>query len=177
LPTLTGEKIMTITWKDAAHIIIWDLEGGDELITDSGGLTKFGVSQKAYPNLDIENLPYEDAEEIFHNDYWEPSKADQLPSPLNIYVVDAAYNMGVRTSMKLLQRALGNVVVDGRWGPRTQTAVTRCDPEILSRWFNQQRLRYYIGVRDFDKYGAGWFNRVMKLIDIVNISTWNRGPA
>lgn len=156
-----------ITYQDVARIIIMDLEGGDKVITDSGGLTKYGVSQKAYPGLDIKNITYEVAVEIFKM-YWEEAKADQLPSPLNAYVVDAAYNMGPRTAMKILQKAVGSVAVDGRWGPRTQAAVARMDPVYLSRVYNQERLRHYIGVRHFDKYGAGWFNRVFKLVDLVH---------
>jgi hypothetical protein len=42
------------------------------------------------------------------------------------------------------------------------------DPVVLGQWFNQQRLRSYTGMRHYDKYGAGWFNRVLKLIDIVH---------
>lgn len=159
---------MSLNRADAARIIIMELEGGDKVITDSGGLTKYGVSQKAYPDLDIRNLKYIDAEHIFYKDYWNAVKGDQLPSPLNVYVADAGYNMGPGTAMKLLQRALGNVSVDGRWGPRTQAAVVRHNPTGLSVMFNQERLRSYIGVRGFDKYGPGWFNRVLRLINHVS---------
>jgi lysozyme family protein len=161
-----------ITAIEAAVIIIMDLEGGDKVITDSGGLTKYGVSQKAYPDLDIRNLTFADAAKIFKDDYWDLVHGDELPSPLNVYVVDAAYNMGPRTAMKILQRALGNVSVDGRWGPRTQSSVTRYGGDEKSlRWicnvFNQQRCRYYIGVRNFDNDGDGWYNRVFELVDLV----------
>lgn len=158
---------MPITWKDAARIIIMDLEGGDKVITDSGGLTKYGISQKAYPDLDIKNLEYEDACSIFFKDYWNTSKADQLPSPLNIYVVDMAYNAGPRTAIKLLQKALGNVAVDGRWGPRTQAAVSRYDVNELCVLFNSERVRSYVGMRNYDKYGAGWINRVFRLVNLT----------
>lgn len=156
-----------ITWMDAARIIIMDLEGGDKIMTDSGGLTKYGISQKAYPDLDIKDLEYEEASEIFMYDYWNTSKADQLPSPLNIYVVDMAYNAGPRTAMKLLQKALGNVAVDGRWGPRTQAAVSRYGVDELCVLFNSERVRSYVGMRNYDKYGAGWINRVFRLVDHV----------
>ena len=161
---------MTLTHIDAASMIIIDLEGGDKVITDSGGLTKYGVSQKAYPDLDIRNLSFDDAAKIFKTDYWDLVKGDQLPSPLNIYVADAAYNMGPGTAMKILQRALGNVAVDGRWGPRTQAAVVRygTDVSYICRIFNQVRLRHYMGVRGFDTTGAAWYNRVLELIDLVH---------
>ncbi len=156
-----------ITWQDAARIVIMDLEGGDKVITDSGGLTKYGISQRAYPDLDIKNLDYSGACAIFLHDYWDLVKGGLLLSPLNLYVADAAFNMGPGTALKLLQRAVGSVAVDGRWGPRTHAAVMRHNPVYLSRLFNQERLRSYVGMRNFDKYGAGWYNRVLKLIDLI----------
>ncbi len=161
-----------IDHKIAARIIIIHMEGGDKVITDSGGLTKYGVSQKSYPDVDIRNLTYEDAVDIFKEDYWYPARADQLPSPLNLYVVDMAYNAGPRTSIKLLQRALGSVSVDGRWGPRTQAAVARYDVDALCVLFNTERVRSYMGMRNYDKYGRGWLNRVFRLIDRAHAVDW-----
>jgi lysozyme family protein len=38
--------------------------------TDWGGLTKYGISQKAYPGLSIPSLTIADAEAIYLKDYW-----------------------------------------------------------------------------------------------------------
>lgn len=38
---------------------------------DAGGLTKFGISKRAYPKLDIVNLTVEDAKKIYERDYWK----------------------------------------------------------------------------------------------------------
>lgn len=40
---------------------------------DPGGLTKYGISQRSYPDLDIRNLSIEDAKEIYFRDYWTPA--------------------------------------------------------------------------------------------------------
>ena len=49
---------------------------------DAGGETNMGISKKAYPDLDIKNLSKEEAKQIYYEDYWCPSKADQLPTQL-----------------------------------------------------------------------------------------------
>ena len=37
---------------------------------DSGGATKFGISNNIYPSLDIKNLTLNDAKRIYFDDYW-----------------------------------------------------------------------------------------------------------
>lgn len=37
---------------------------------DKGGLTKYGISQSAYPHLDIANLTLDDCRKIYYADYW-----------------------------------------------------------------------------------------------------------
>ena len=44
---------------------------------DPGGLTKWGISQRSYPHLDIRNLKVEEAVEIYKRDFLRPLKADQ----------------------------------------------------------------------------------------------------
>jgi len=39
-------------------------------VNDNGGLTKYGISQRAYPNLDIKNITLDDAKNIYYNDYF-----------------------------------------------------------------------------------------------------------
>ena len=44
--------------------------------SDPGGETKFGVSKKSYPNLDIKNLTITQAKEIYYKDYWIVNQND-----------------------------------------------------------------------------------------------------
>ncbi|NOU11403.1 MAG: hypothetical protein HOO98_15500 [Nitrospira sp.] len=41
-------------------------------LTDRGGKTNYGISQKQYPNLDLASLTRERAIEIYRRDYWQP---------------------------------------------------------------------------------------------------------
>src|SRR6266567_3072297 len=62
---------------------------------DAGGETKFGISKKSYPTLDIKNLTSEQACDIYYNDYWVPSKSATLPYPECVAVFDTAVNNGL----------------------------------------------------------------------------------
>ena len=37
--------------------------------TDLGGETKYGITKRFYPDLDIKNLTKEEAKQIYYNDY------------------------------------------------------------------------------------------------------------
>ena len=150
---------MTADFKRAVEIIL-DLEGGDKVIVDTGGLTKWGISQRAYPHLDIRNLHKADAVEIYKQDYWDASKANQLAWPLNLFVFDAAVNQGVRASAKMLQDAAGRLAVDGILGRKSMARILSLPPSEITASFMAKRALRYTGTRKFDKYGYGWMRRL-----------------
>lgn len=58
-------------------------EGGDKITNDPndpGGLTKFGISQRSHPLVEIKNLSLRQAEEIYRNDYWDNMHLDEIES-------------------------------------------------------------------------------------------------
>jgi len=98
-------------------------EGGATLVDDpkdKGGLTRFGISQRSYPDLDIRNLSEAQACAIYKEDYWDKVKGDRIDDQAVAEAVfDTAVNMGPRTAGRLLQIALGMDVVDGIIGKKT----------------------------------------------------------
>jgi len=72
---------------------------------DSGGETKYGISHKAYPMLDIKTLGIEDAKLIYEKDYWKASGADKLDWPMCLVVMDTAVNMGVGRAKGFAEKA------------------------------------------------------------------------
>jgi len=72
---------------------------------DPGGETNWGISKRAYPDLDIKNLTKDQAMRIYVNDYWVPLDGDSLPWPLDLIAFDTAVNMGVSRSKVLLQES------------------------------------------------------------------------
>lgn len=125
---------------------------------DPGGETKWGISKRAYPALDIKNLTRQEAEGIYLRDYWLKCKCDQLKWPLNLFLFDSAVNQGHDAAIKMLQKALG-VAQDGMIGPITLGKAKLAGPEQIAMFMSYRALRY-TGTRNFDRYGTGWFKRM-----------------
>ena len=62
---------------------------------DPGGLTKWGISKKAYPKLDIRGLTKKDAIKIYYKDYWLKCRINELPNNLKGIMFDGAVNQGI----------------------------------------------------------------------------------
>lgn len=75
---------------------VLDHEGGySNNPNDLGGETKWGISKRAHPNLDIKNLTPEQALAIYKSEYWEPIGGDNLPYPYCVVAFDTAVTSGV----------------------------------------------------------------------------------
>ncbi len=72
---------------------------------DPGGETKFGISKRQYPDLNIALLTRDDAIAIYYRDYWGPHHLDEMPSSIAAKVFDLAVVMGPREAIICLQRA------------------------------------------------------------------------
>jgi lysozyme family protein len=128
---------------------------------DPGGETKYGISKRQYPNLDIKNLQIEQVKKIYKEDYWDKVHGDEIRYPLNLFLFDCAVNQGVQVAIKLLQRTMG-IQQDGILGVNTQKAITKFGKSLETN-FMAERALYYTGTRNFDKFGRGWFSRIFKI--------------
>lgn len=133
---------------------------------DPGGLTQFGISQRAYPNLDIAHLTREQAIALYRDDYWQPIRGDALPTGLDLLVFDTAINMGCDAAARMLQEAVG-VTVDGIIGPVTIERARKTMPALLVDYCALRAWRYEIN-RNEDVFGKGWFRRLFRLYLIAH---------
>lgn len=71
-------------------------EGGytSGLPNDPGGETNFGISRRAYPQLDIKNLTVDGAVEIYQKDYWRPYMEQEPNQVVANCALDCAVNQG-----------------------------------------------------------------------------------
>jgi lysozyme family protein len=129
---------------------------------DPGGETNFGISKRAYPDLDIRGLTEDDARAIYKRDYWDTVRGDSLPPIIAVAVFDAAVNQGRNPAIQLLQRAVG-VEADGKLGPVTLKAIHDADPEELLVEYLGWRARRYHGTVNADVYIRGWMIRLFRL--------------
>jgi lysozyme family protein len=148
---------------DAAFDLLIGHEGGyvnDP--NDPGGETKYGISRRAYPELDIANLTEARARAIYYKDYWLKAGADILPVPLGILVFDAAVNNGVGRAVRWLQEAVG-VVPDGVIGAQTRAALEAAPLDQTIQRFHGQRIHFMSGLDSWGLYGVGWSRRLALL--------------
>lgn len=128
---------------------------------DPGGETKWGISKRSYPHLNIKDLTRQDAIAIYQSDFWQRVQGDKLPVPFVFQALDAAVNHGIGNAVRWIQRAAG-VADDGVIGPVTLAAVARQEPADLVLNFNAERLEFYAKLQTFDHFGRGWTRRVAK---------------
>lgn len=145
---------------DSAFELVIGHEGGYvNHPNDPGGETKFGVSKRAYPNVDIKNLTLDKAKDIYLRDYWNRLSLESLPDEIRFDLFDAAVNSGVKTAAIFLQRAL-HVTDDGVIGPATIAAASKLSPQILDKRISAQRLLYLCNLKTWPDFGKGWVRRV-----------------
>lgn len=146
------------------------LEGGlrsdgglNNIASDRGGLTKYGISQRAYPNLDIENLALAHAVRLYHRDYWRAMYCEQVPEGIDFMLLDGAVQHGAPAMTQLTQR-LVNSKPDGRMGPKTLAAIVERPALSLTVLLSVNRGRKYarICVNDPSQKPnlEGWYNRL-----------------
>jgi len=158
-----------------SHTMKW--EGGDqyhEVEGDPGGATKYGISQKAYPSLDIEALTFEEAVEIYQRDY-SPSYIEQVEHDETAgRLFDFGVNAGTGRAATLLQIAaneeltgrsdipLRPLKVDGEIGP-VSLRLINCLGEDLYDEYHRLIAQFYTNLAQkgsYKKFLRGWLNRL-----------------
>lgn len=122
-----------------------DLEGGERITTDNGGVTKWGISSRSHPGVDVVSLTRDEAKEIYRTEYWEEVEAGKYPWPMNLIVFDAAINQGTAFA-----NHLGTSAVD-----YVEALLLR-----IQRYNDIYRRNHSMPLH-------GWVNRVMKIYDEV----------
>jgi lysozyme family protein len=132
---------------------------------DDGGVTRFGISSNAcpevYPELEEcgRDRALQIASDTYQMKYWRfAGVADQETADK---LFDMAVNMGLGEAVKLAQRCAG-AAVDGEWGPITERAVNSL-PSLVECLISAAEARYKeLASADPAKYGKylnGWMRR------------------
>jgi len=141
--------------------------------TDPGGETNWGISQRAYPDLDIKNLSRTDAIAIYRRDYWDTIRADELPPATAVALFDWHVHSGAN-AVRALQAIVG-AGVDGVLGPMTLAAVkewaaARSDHDLAARLCRERALylaRWVQARTARIKYVGGFMAR---LVDVTAVA-------
>ena len=148
---------------------------------DRGGETKFGISKKTYPELDIANLTLEKAKTIYFYDFWKCDllRLSNIPDKeIAIELFDTSVNMGQEVAGKFLQIALNHMnrnqriykdlLVDGHIGAITlkalETILKRGEKAKLLKALNGEQYVRYIEIitrhPEQEMNFVGWLERV-----------------
>lgn len=161
---------------DMFKTLIEDLladEGGAKISNramDKGGLTKWGISKRAHPDVDVVNLTREAATEIYFLEYWKKARVGDLPLGLAKLVFDGAVNHGVPSSIFMLQSAFNAMQpkdalkLDGVIGDKTLAAIAALAPDqvldLLCK-YAAERMKRYGSDATWSANGNGWSNRLL----------------
>lgn len=126
--------------------------------------TKYGVSAKSYPSLDIQNITLEYAQLIAKNDFWDKFKGDEMPGSVALSVFDFGYNAGIHEGVVVLQRAL-DLPEDGIVGPITLRSLSARDPKWVVKTYYVERMAAYRKMAGWAHDGNGWAARAVATRD------------
>ena len=126
---------------------------------DPGGETKWGISKREYPNLDIANLTRDQAIAIYKTDYWDKIDGDALPVGVGFQCLDFAVNSPISTAIRALQRAVG-VADDGIFGPASLAALKAQSIADTVMKLLAERIMFITGLVDWAEFGRGWARRI-----------------
>ena len=146
------------------HLLRW--EGGYVNDPDDlGGETKYGITKRRYPRLDIRNLTIEDARAIYRRDFFDELNLGLLPERHQYNMFDGCVNQGPRWTIRALQRRAG-VRQDGQIGPITARAAEDVHAVSLLA-VREERYRYIAGFRRNAKFLTGWLNRLESTAEVT----------
>ena len=139
---------------------------------DKGGETKYGITKRWYPELDIKNLTIDDAAKIYHKEYWRKNQCHRLPKSIALILFDCAVNIGGLFARKALQESL-NLTQDGVIGPKTLGRAITEDCTVagctaLGIRFTGIRCRHYANLVQNDheqaRFIEGWVDRALDIL-------------
>ena len=165
--TTSASDAYSVEFLIAVQRVLAD-EGGDSSNpTDAGGATRFGISARAHPGVEIATLTRDAAVKIYWEEWWLRFGFAQLPAAVAVKAFDLAVNMGAGNAIECLQRALRasgvSVTEDGAIGHATVLAAARADPAALMSAMRSEFAAHYRLVaakqnRD-QAFLKGWLNR------------------
>ncbi|HLW69392.1 MAG TPA: glycosyl hydrolase 108 family protein [Candidatus Binataceae bacterium] len=138
---------------------------------DGGGETKYGISQRQYPEVDIAGLTRTAAAAIYYRDWWARYDYSALPAAIGSKLFNLAVNLGPEPAARCVQRALRacghEVGEDGVLGPATRAAAAAVDGEALLAALRSEAAGVYREIAagrsreaaERERFLAGWLRR------------------
>jgi len=162
-----SEKTQLTTFNEIIEVVLEHEGGYVNDPDDLGGETKYGITKRFYPDVDIKNLTKEQAKTIYHQDYWRPGKCDDVPPQLRHIYFDMCVNFGISGAIKVLQETANgkgaNIDVDGKIGPNTIKAIQNLSLERVRAFRVLKFAKIVINKPEQMKFWYGWYRRSLKI--------------
>ena len=113
---------------------------------DSGGPTKYGITQRDLPGEDIEKFTPERATAYYLENYWKALYSQIDSQAVADKIFDMGVLFGVGTAIKLLQNVLALVPIDGDFGEHTLSVTNLADPVSLLGSYQAALVSHSIGI-------------------------------
>ena len=159
---------------DSAFDRLMIFEGGHVIDErDPGMETKYGISKRSYPEINIKALTKKQAKEIYRSDWWEKYKYDKMAtmcegnySEIAIRLFILAVNIGPKNAHKVLQRSLiatgEELDIDGIIGGHTKRLLLSNGHRIIFP-FRSEAAGFYralvAGRPELKPFLKGWLDR------------------
>jgi lysozyme family protein len=138
---------------------------------DPGGETNYGISRRAYPDVDIRGLTVDKAKYLYYRDYWCKSRFDRVRDcEVAAKLFDISVNFGDDQAREIVQRSLMSVyrnahLFNGDCGWDKMIPLINCVPSneaFLAAIRSDQAAVYRMIVHNKEpmrKFLRGWLNR------------------
>lgn len=165
VPAAPAPPGKSMTFDDAFVFVIGHEGGYVNDPADKGGETKYGISRRAYPNVDIKALTLDGAKGIYYRDYWLAANCNLYPSAVALAAFDCAVNLGVYKTKALLAELVNDAKATNNDVLLVQK-VLKAGPQIALKLCWRRILHYYRLTGDNRsqlKFLRGWINRTYLL--------------
>ncbi|MGH7746944.1 MAG: glycoside hydrolase family 108 protein, partial [Candidatus Dormibacteria bacterium] len=132
---------------------------------DKGHATKYGITQEDLPGQDIEALTEDQATAYYQEHFVKPWMSQIVSQPVTDKVFDMSVLLGVRTAVRMLQRALGFPAEqqDGEFGDETSAHVNDAGDNLLPAYKRSLAAHFQWIVNQDpsqNEFLNGWLRRV-----------------
>lgn len=173
--------------RDEAIALMIRLEGGEANIKgDSGGHTKYGITQATLNRVTIQgllkNLPAnvtgltpDEAALVYKTVHWAVVRGDELPPTLAPLVLNTAVNMGEPRAIMLLQETVG-VKADADFGAGTLYAIRAWRSRYMPDQSLAEEYAAHVSARyafidnanaQLSQFEIGWFRRLFRVYTLA----------
>lgn len=169
---------------------------GDQYVdnpSDSGGPTKFGVTEKMYSRYlgrlvtvnEMQFLTKEDVGPFYEKVYWNPIWGDRILScPMAIAIFDTAVLYGVQKAVKFAQFSIDecglHVSMDGIMGEQTIELLNKVEKQnFILELYNQirNRINEVVDLNPKNEvFRRGWSDRANRLLTLSDDPKFNLNP-